>query len=414
MATPLTPVIPEGRGRAEAMRTFLARGGTMTKSGVFRSGPMKGKTIDQAKTMFEDRWASVDGRVKDKYAARARDVLSPSEKAMMYPLTRPAARPTASAPRTAAAPAFDRDGNGVPDMIQRPASSKPSSATMVPGSDAARAAALAENSGNEGFATADWRGDQAMRSAVAMSAQSYDAQGNPRPSLDSPRSPEIDQLMKPKVPPVNLTERDVKGANDVLATIGSPKRLQAGVQQLSAASPAPAPPSVPVAAPSSRTFATPATEMAGGRINPSAPRGINPLTNLPFGYQPGDFQLPGGPAIDKAAAEASIERQRQAPKTAATPAMQSGAQRMMESAGATPMMPRRAPVARTVAAPVPSAPDRYSAAQDAYQSSRLDPAKAREMDAVYAGANSRDQATITANSLKRAGRLQRTQVAPIL
>lgn len=92
MATPTIPAgyklvpdvegqnVPEGRGRAEAMRTFLAQGGGLDRSGRYRKGPMRGKTVQEATTMFEDRWAGASDGIKDKYAARARDILAPSEK----------------------------------------------------------------------------------------------------------------------------------------------------------------------------------------------------------------------------------------------------------------------------------------------------------------------------------------------
>ena len=88
-------IVPEARGKAEAMRTWLAQGGGLTRSGHFKSGPMRGKTMDQAGVEFERMWASVDGRVQDKYAAmQGIGSLSPSELAQNRQLITGLQRPT--------------------------------------------------------------------------------------------------------------------------------------------------------------------------------------------------------------------------------------------------------------------------------------------------------------------------------
>ena len=81
-------VVPEGRGKAEAARTFLAtggglrsRGGTRQSGFRYTKGVLKGKTKEEAQSMFEDRWAGASGAIKDKYAKRGSNagVLAPSE-----------------------------------------------------------------------------------------------------------------------------------------------------------------------------------------------------------------------------------------------------------------------------------------------------------------------------------------------
>lgn len=202
---------PEGRGRAEAMRTFLARGGGLTRLGRYRHGPMKGKTVQQATSMFEDSWSKASGDVKDKYATRSRDVLAPSEKKAAR-IGTPAPPPTAkdmspaavqkrrmasygyefdkngvAVPinrpnKTVATPAYDNDSSGVPDMLQRPheqpAPTVVESSSLVPGSDEARAAALTETNREERFATAD-TGVGGMKAAVAMQRRSTALAGTP-------------------------------------------------------------------------------------------------------------------------------------------------------------------------------------------------------------------------------------------
>jgi hypothetical protein len=75
--------IPEARGKAAAMDTWLAQGGgTNQKTGRFRSGPMKGMTYDGAKAKFEGMWDKAPGAIKDKYAKKGAQAtaLAPSEK----------------------------------------------------------------------------------------------------------------------------------------------------------------------------------------------------------------------------------------------------------------------------------------------------------------------------------------------
>jgi hypothetical protein len=130
-------IIPEGRGKAEAARTFFATGGTRVSRGgsrdpgfLYTKGVLKGMTQEQAEAEFERRWAGASGAVKDNYAGMAspESVLAPSEMAQYRgpkptaPKT-PATPPPAGAttPRPAApAPRDISNEPGVSGMIQGP------------------------------------------------------------------------------------------------------------------------------------------------------------------------------------------------------------------------------------------------------------------------------------------------------
>jgi hypothetical protein len=71
------------RGKAAALDSFLAQGGVAFKSSRrFKKGKLKGKTVDEAKQMFETMWANAPDSVKEKYASRSQKTdLAPSERA---------------------------------------------------------------------------------------------------------------------------------------------------------------------------------------------------------------------------------------------------------------------------------------------------------------------------------------------
>jgi hypothetical protein len=103
-------IIPEARGKAAAITSYLAQGGGMTdKTGLQRgdkrtrggqitrkgmvvpgstvspgerytSGPMRGMTMEQATQKAEGMWASSPDALKEKYASRSESDLAPSEK----------------------------------------------------------------------------------------------------------------------------------------------------------------------------------------------------------------------------------------------------------------------------------------------------------------------------------------------
>jgi len=81
-------VVPEARGKAMAMQTWLAQAGNLrgrTVNGkkrreTYKSGPMAGLTLEQAKVKFESIWSGASPEWKNTYAAKARNSLSPSER----------------------------------------------------------------------------------------------------------------------------------------------------------------------------------------------------------------------------------------------------------------------------------------------------------------------------------------------
>ena len=81
-------VVPEARGKAMAMQAWMAQAGNLrgrTVNGkrgkeTYKSGPMAGLTQEQAKVKFESIWAGAAPELKDTYAAKARNSLSPSER----------------------------------------------------------------------------------------------------------------------------------------------------------------------------------------------------------------------------------------------------------------------------------------------------------------------------------------------
>jgi hypothetical protein len=77
-------VIPEAQGKAAALSSYLAQGGTpFRNSGRFKKGPMKGKNVDEATADFERKWAASPDALKQKYADRSSGRttdLAPSER----------------------------------------------------------------------------------------------------------------------------------------------------------------------------------------------------------------------------------------------------------------------------------------------------------------------------------------------
>ncbi len=353
-----------------------------------------------------------------------------------------------------------------PIQNTRPAVTGPVvSNNYAPGSDEARAAALTENSRNERFATAD-NGSSAMRSAVAMQSQSRPmALGGSVGSMygqslqvENSRSPIVQPELKKKQEAEAMqrgagynaqkqreetalaeSERKRLGLPSGLPTderMHAEGKVNGGQMPVVKAprgqyqgSPMPAAPVTPPTR-TGRIGATPAGQELVG-MNRGVPQ-YAPIGEV-YGQSPRAADAtPGGGGVGPvrpAATDESIRADYQSRMN--TPQARAGAQRMMEADRVSPERPRVAGIGPTPERPsiglpgaqsAPSqlvagikptpAPDRYKAAQEGYQASQLDPAKAREMDAVYAGANSRDQATITANSLKRAAGLPSMVNAP--
>jgi hypothetical protein len=137
---------PEGRAKALAYQTWMNRaGGLITPAqGRFneryRQGPQRGMTHGEAANQFEKMWREVSPQVREKYARQA-GVVKPVEKREsakdMYARQRDSrmkdqayrlgGKEGVKAYESGARKPHDRDGNGVPDMIQRvpTAASKP-------------------------------------------------------------------------------------------------------------------------------------------------------------------------------------------------------------------------------------------------------------------------------------------------
>ncbi len=398
-------LVPEARGKAAAFDRWLALGGgnpqRMGRGGKFPSGPMKGLTYDQAKQKFESMWAGASGAIKDKYARRSAGDLAPSERpAVMPPLPADAMKASQKtnrmgfykrigmAPATVATPAYDKDRNGVPDMIQRPAEATSGSdlskqAMGTPEQQAQVAAMMGENSDLATAFNAPTAANGGVGTAVdVMSAM---AAGNRE---EARRQAVSEGVVTPQQAQAAASQdaaaKDARKARDEAAMLESKRRQdqilrdQAGIAPPAPASAAPIPSvAAPVAPPQSSPVRKPAIPSSTPAMQPTptgatvlpkpgkgldsavadtngAMRRVNSLTGLPMGYNPGDALPSGADNAMKGRAMDSIARQSFATPTA-TPRDIAGAQRTMESAGVTPVgsMTRNAPRAVPVATPAP-------------------------------------------------------------
>ena len=112
---PAAALPPEARGKAAAMDAWLAQGGPrFNGDGTFKSGPIKGMTIDQAKQAFESKWANASDEIKNHYAAIGGNVnaLSPSELAQRQASVTPVTPPIAKQQNRTAGYGYRFDANG--------------------------------------------------------------------------------------------------------------------------------------------------------------------------------------------------------------------------------------------------------------------------------------------------------------
>lgn len=348
-------LIPEGRGKAEAMRTYLARGGGLGKDGKYRSGPMKGKTQAQAEIEFENHWQTVGSGVKDKYAARANNVLAPSEKSAMG-LT-PAPKTAADIQRSRMASyGFEKtaDGTvqriGTPAPMKQPVSSAPTTNPAATsgagrgtpikpiGTDAERAKVAQMVQEGEGYATADmgmggWGAGVAMRAAESIK-RAEDPVTVPREMAqkrDEAAKVEAQKQADAKKQAEFMAKQQAEASRLGVRVPSSPKPAPAA-----ATAPAPQRPTPMPTAGSTVTngMATDERMHAQGKTNsgttpvskapkPSAipaptgatigkPSRINSLTGLPMGFSPGDSTDGFSPEM-KALADASVGRMNSAP-----------------------------------------------------------------------------------------------------
>ena len=339
--------VPENRAKAAAFDRWMAQGGRPgRKSGKFLTGPQKGMTYDQAKQRFEGMWGSAPDALKEKYAKRAGDEtqMAPSqrpvaEKVDMSPLAvqkrRMAAyghefdangRAVPIGQKTAARPAYDKDGNGIPDMIQRPATVNPA-ATSGAGrgkpigtpEERAKVSQMVAEGGDYATAFVGVPGtvpteafqDMGMRAAAAYDRMQQD---NATPHLAGVRDEKAaadkaaaDRQAAAKVAEVKaMQEKQVKDERARLG-LADPAPAPSPVAATPAPAPAPTAPIQPMGPPASaKTPATPAAPYGQPVIGGGAPK-INRLTGLPFGYRPGD-STDGMDAAMKGRADASTAR----------------------------------------------------------------------------------------------------------
>jgi len=296
-------VVPEAAGKAAAFDRWIAQSGNLDKkSGTYTKGPMRGKTYNEAMQKFELMWGSASGAIKDKYAARARSGLSPSEKLEQGLAPQPPAdqSPAAQQKRRMASYGFDkapdgtvkrigtpviqpydRDANGVPDSIQRPASVPVAAAATVP----------------------------VVNQPTPQASAPAAPQPNPNEALDR-MFPGI-AVMEGRKP----------------ASIVTP-----------AATPAPAP--TPAAPPQPAPQPVASTPAPAPQSPPPArmPR-INRLTGMPFGANPGETQ---GMTPDQVATANRMQQERAAQGApSARPSDIKGADNSMREMGLNPPPPPR-------------------------------------------------------------------------
>jgi hypothetical protein len=362
-------------GLAAALDRLMAQGGDRkpsSKGFTYTQGRLKGLTKDQAVQMGRNMWAGASDSVKDKYAKREMDLQAPIEKDALKSQQGDSPSMTVATGGSArvgqaSAPRYASSGNKGPSFAEL---------TKEPVMPAGEAQAIGNGATKENGYTATINPDvekafpgiqnpgytaPATEAKAPLPATKDAAIEQAFPGILAKQETQKPAVATPAGRPATVAER--KASDDSYATIAD---------QRAATNYPEATREVPF------TGADVIKAKADG-FGTKTPR-INPLTQLPIGYRSGDSVAPA----QQAKADESVIAQQVA----------------------------SAPRAIPVVASTPSAPERYSAAQESYQSSKLDPAKAKEMDTIYKGANSVDQANITANSLKRAAALPTTVNAP--
>lgn len=404
----MEPIIPQAAGKAAAATRFLAQGGGMTdKSGMlpgdkrtrggqitrkgrvvkganagqigerYTAGPQAGMTQAQAENEFEKRWQGASDAIKDKYATRARNSLAPSEQAAAA--ADKAKREGTST--TSAVPAMAPKTSAFTELTKPPVMPAGGMVSVGDGSTAENGwtpqpRPKSFGKGDFGYSFTD---DMKTIGTSLKNAAVVSAGGNPTPA--TPAKP----AMAPAASPAGYSPADARRDDEARVAAMRP-----GTPAVTPSSPAVSTPALPIAptSPARATSDVAYSTLADQRMAEGYPAAtaatpamrsprINPLTKLPMGYRPGDAVDPA----QQSEADASVARQ-----TAATAAVP---------------VPRAIPVA----APVKSAPQRYSEAQESYQEHQLDPNKREEMRETYASATDLDKAKIVGSSMRRAGNL---------
>lgn len=422
-------------GFAAALDRLMAQGGNLreTKKGmVYTKGRLKGMTVDEAQEYGKNLWSGAADSVKDKYAYRARDFQAPSERVqekrdMSYAGMR---QRRMQGYADAQSSRMGSPGPLQQDMDRRnPAKSeKPRSMfdelTDGPAIPDGGALSIGDGSSAENGYTPQTKSDGTkLDGGIVDQSQISRAIPTSNPDMSSPVSRAVEGVgemignaatsvanfvTSPFRADVNAA-KSAKVASDNQAAYkarldSEAKARQAEIDKVNGVST----PEMPETS-ATAGMSTDDRMRAEGKVNPrgsaannapvntapsapvmgtgtpgKAPR-INSLTGLPMGYRPGDALPQGASSGMQGTASASVGRQQ-----AATAAYQG-------------------PIPKATLAP---AADRYADAQNRYQAGQLDPKIANEMDTIYKGAGSEDQAKITANSLKRAAALPTTANAP--
>lgn len=374
---------PQAMGQAAAFDRWIAQGGGLksrTNNGntgamKYRTGPMAGKTEDQAKQIFLQKWGSAPESVREKYAARSRSGATKSEvsEAKMVsggnPLPEKITNTTLNAgkkpaPKQAATPAQvvapSQAASDFADLTKAPVAPGGEAQSVGNGATAANGYQAQINTGTGGMFQTKFTNDIGAKSEVASQQvkatqaaafkaiadqavkdreetnQSRKAVGltpigeapsvAPTPAADVPA--QAPAVMAPPAPAVQPVAPAAQVVGPPRSAMPAPE--MAGAQ----ASVSVTPPQAPaVVAPSAR--ATPSTtqpapqvvgpprpqaqapELTGQRVmRGEVPKGVNSLTGLPKGYLPGDNVSGMSQQIQQRAGE-SIQRQEQASASAA-------------------------------------------------------------------------------------------------
>lgn len=461
--------VPYAAGKAAALATYLARGGNIRKreegrgrvplNGRFDSGPMKGKTVEQATEAFEQLWAGASGAVKDKYAKRetAESSLSPSEKKAMgkdykpqtareTAKTQPQQETTVQSNSSKPVTEFNSltkgpvDSNDFTKPVPEPVGGLNSigDGQYVNGVKQETALTRMFPSINQDRQANEPRiaaipskpVDQSTPLGRQWDQSIRDTKRQFKAVVNAVKSPFVSdvttaQAAKTSADAQAMQQRFVDAA--AASRQAEINKITGGEQNAAptstatapvtpSAAPLPAKPSLPaVGAQPVATGAyagpmsAPAPAPTGQPIMGDAPKGVNRLTGLPMGFLPGDALPKSANASMQQRATDSMTRQSVASSSAKPMGAMAGTDNTLRSMGIQPTRPPAIQAATTaIKGNDPNIIAKDDAAYKAYQSSfgantsDADAAKlAGGTKAVYDGATSEDQAKLIANSLKR-------------
>ena len=466
--------VPIAAGKAAALSTYLARGGELvTKKGKrkpgprYSSGPMRGKTVEQATQEFERLWGSANGAVKDKYARRETQeaALAPSEQKALGSNFRPNApvqdmSQAATQKRRMASYGYELDEKGAAVKIEPKSNAgrgklinkafdekrdRPASDEYAPGSDEARAAALTENSRNERYATAD-NGSTSDAAAAAMANEVNPSLEKAFPGLQAKASGVEPAKIGESIPaPITGAMSDSNAAYKTMADQRKATNYPAATAAIpftnndvakERANPTPqqmVSPEAPTGAPILDRPPMGEVKDSSGKVirkiemDPAIKSDgagltrVNRLTGLPFNFRPGDA-LPSSANSAMQQRSSNSQARQIANQANARPVAQTATS--PQSTGfAVPRGPASQP-AKTGSSIAPIAPPRANdpdilrkddelAAK--YQANFGNESSDQEFDdsknaqkKLYDNASSLDQAKLVGNTMRRAGKMNQT------